>query len=151
MRGEAVGHTLQPTALVNELYLRLVDQTGVSWKNRSQFFGVAGQVMRRVLVDHARARLSEKRGGGVRAVTLNDVHDMPQESADSSDVDILGLNDALEKLAAFDPDQARVVELRYFAGLNIDETAEALGISAATVKREWVVARVWLKRELSQT
>jgi RNA polymerase sigma factor (TIGR02999 family) len=150
MRNEAVGHTLQPTALVNEVYLRLVDQTAASWKNRSQFFGVAAQAMRRILVDHARARLSDKRGGGARAVTLDEVHDLPQAHDESSGIDILSLNEALEKLAAFDPDQARVVELRYFAGLNIDETAEALGISAATVKREWVVARAWLKRELSQ-
>lgn len=151
MRGEAVGHTLQPTALVNEAYLRLVDQTAASWKNRSQFFGVASQAMRRILVDHARARLTDKRGGGARAVTLDDVRDLPQSSDESSEVDLLSLNEALEKLEAFDADQARVVELRYFAGLNIDETAEALGISPATVKREWVVARAWLKRELSQT
>jgi RNA polymerase sigma-70 factor (ECF subfamily) len=150
MQGEAIGHTLQPTALVNEVYLRLVDQTAASWKNRSQFFGVAAQAMRRILVDHARSRLSDKRGGGARAVTLDDVHDMPQSPDESSELDLLSLNEALEKLAGFDPDQARVVELRYFAGLNIEETAEALGISPATVKREWVVARAWLKRELSQ-
>lgn len=151
MRNEAVGHTLQPTALVNEVYLRLVDQTGASWKNRSQFFGVAAQAMRRILVDHARARLSDKRGGGARAVTLDDVRDLPQSAEESSEIDLLSLHEALEKLASFDADQARVVELRYFAGLNIDETAEALGISPATVKREWVVARAWLKRELSQS
>lgn len=151
MRGEAVGHTLQPTALVNEVYLRLVDQSRAGWQNRAQFFGVAAQVMRRVLVDHARARCSEKRGGGARAITLDDVHDASQASASSSAVDILALHEALEKLATLDPGQARVVELRYFTGLNIDETAEALGISPATVKREWAVARAWLRRELSDT
>lgn len=151
MRGEAVGHTLQPTALVNELYLRLVDQSGAEWKNRSQFFGVAAQVMRRVLVDHARARLSEKRGGGARAITLEDLHDVPQDSATSGELDILALDEALEKLATFDGDQARLVELRYFTGLTIEETADALGISPATVKREWVVARAWLRRELTQS
>jgi RNA polymerase sigma factor (TIGR02999 family) len=151
MRNEDAGHTLQPTALVNEMYLRLVDQTAASWKNRSQFFGVAAQAMRRILVDHARARLTDKRGGGARAVTLDELHDVPQLPGESSEIDLLSLNEALEKLAAFDPDQARIVELRYFAGLNIEETAEALGISTATVKREWVVARAWLKRELSQS
>jgi len=148
MRGESTGHTLQPTALVNEAYLRLVDQSRAVWQNRAQFFRVAAQVMRRVLVDHARARLSEKRGGGARAITLDDLRDA---SLPPIDVDILDLNEALEKLAALDPVQARVVELRYFTGLNIDETAEALGISPATVKREWTVARAWLRRELGTT
>jgi RNA polymerase sigma-70 factor (ECF subfamily) len=148
MRGEAQGHTLQTTALVNEAYLRLVDQTAVDWKNRLQFYGVAAQMMRRVLVDHARARLSDKRGGGVRCVTLDELHDLPQSSSSSNEIDILDLNEALEKLATFDNDQARLVELRYFTGLSIEETAEALGISAATVKREWVIARAWLRREL---
>lgn len=149
MRGESVGHTLQPTALVNEAYIRLVDQNDSGWKNRSQFFGIAAQMMRRVLVDHARARLSEKRGGGARAVTLDDLHDVPQDSATSNEVDILSLSEALERLAALDHDQSRIIELRYFAGLNIEETAEVLGISPATVKREWVVARAWLRRELT--
>lgn len=147
MRREAEGHTLQPTALVNEVYLRLVDQTAVDWKSRSQFYGVAAQVMRRVLVDHARARLSDKRGGGATCVTLDELHDTPQSS--QTEIDILELNEALEKLATFDNDQARLVELRYFTGLTIEETAEAMGISAATVKREWVIARAWLRRELS--
>lgn len=147
MRNEAVGHTLQPTALVNEAYLRLVDQTRAGWQNRSQFFGVAAQMMRRVLVDYARARASDKRGGGMRAVTLDDVHDASPSQGD--EVRILELHEALEKLEALDPDQARIVELRYFTGLNIDETADALGISASTVKREWAVARAWLRRELS--
>jgi RNA polymerase sigma factor (TIGR02999 family) len=148
MRTEAIGHTLQPTALVNEVYLRLADQSHAKWQNRAQFFGVAAQVMRRVLVDHARARMSEKRGGGGRTITLDDLHDAPEPSEQSNGIDVLELHEALEKLAALDPKQARVVELRYFSGLTIDETAQALGISAATVKREWTFARAWLWREL---
>ena len=147
MRNEAVGHTLQPTALVNEVYLRFVDQSRAEWHNRSQFFGVAAQLMRRILVDHARAKASEKRGGGMRAVTLDDVRDMPNAIGD--DIRILELHEALERLEALDPDQARIVELRYFTGLNIEETADALGISPATVKREWTIARAWLRRELA--
>lgn len=149
MRRENEGHTLQPTELINEVYLRLVDQSRANWENRSQFFGVVAQVMRRILVDHARARISEKRGGGARAVTLDDVHDAAVASVTSGTVDILALHEALEKLEAFDPDQARVVELRYFTGLNIEETALAMGVSPATVKREWAVARAWLRRELT--
>jgi RNA polymerase sigma factor (TIGR02999 family) len=149
MRRESVGHTLQPTALVNEVYLRLVNQTRAGWQNRAQFFGVAAQLMRRILVDYARARAAEKRGGGLQAVTLDDVHDAIDASSTPDAMQILELNDALIKLEALDPDQARVVELRYFTGLNIEETAEALGVSVSTVKREWTVARAWLRRELS--
>ncbi|HVF39890.1 MAG TPA: sigma-70 family RNA polymerase sigma factor [Gemmatimonadaceae bacterium] len=145
MRSESDGHTLQPTALVNEVYLRLVDQTDAEWKNRSQFYGVAAQVMRRVLVDYARTRMAEKRGGGLRAVTLDEIND---GGSASSTINFLALHDALDKLATLDPDQVRIVELRYFTGLTIEETAEALDISAATVKREWAVARAWLRREL---
>lgn len=145
MRREDAAHTLQATALVHEAYLRLVDQRRVEWKNRAHFFGVAAQAMRRVLVDHARGRLAEKRGGAMQRVTLGDAG--AGASADP-DLDVLALHEALERLAALDPDQARLVELRYFGGLGIDETAEALGVSAATVKREWAVARAWLKREL---
>jgi len=148
MRREGGEHTLQATALVHEAYLRLVDQKHVDWKNRAHFFAIAAQSMRRVLVDHARGRLAEKRGGGVEKVTLSDA---AVGANDDDAVDVLALHDALERLAALDPDQARVVELRYFGGMNIDETAEALGISAATVKREWAVARAWLKRELSES
>jgi RNA polymerase sigma-70 factor (ECF subfamily) len=148
MRREGGEHTLQATALVHEAYLRLVDQKHVDWKNRAHFFAIAAQSMRRVLVDHARGRLAEKRGGGVEKVTLSDA---AVGSNDDDAVDVLALHDALERLAALDADQARVVELRYFGGMNIDETAEALGISAATVKREWAVARAWLKRELSES
>ena len=147
MRREAVDHTLQPTALVHEAYLRLIDQTRIQWKNRAQFFGVAAQLMRRILVDHARGRDAAKRGGGVAAITLEDV-DAAAEQSSADAVDVLALHDAIERLAALDPDQARVVELRYFGGMSIEETAEVLGVSAATVKREWAVARAWLKREL---
>jgi len=149
MRREATEHTLQATALVHEAYLRLVDQNRVEWRNRAHFFGVAAQLMRRILVDHARAKLAEKRGGGAQRLTLNDA-DAAVGSDGAGDVDVLALHEALEELAKLDPQQARVVELRYFSGLNIEETAEALDISPATVKREWTVARAWLRRELSR-
>ena len=148
MRRENPEHTLQATALVNEAYLKLVDQSRVEWKNRAHFFGVAAQVMRRILVDHARGRQADKRGGGVARVTLDDANAGAANDGAGS-VDLLDLNDALEKLAVLDADQARVVELRYFTGLSIEETAEAMGTSPATVKREWSVARAWLKRELA--
>lgn len=145
MRRESPEHTLQATALVNEAYLRLVDQKRVAWQNRAHFFGIAAQVMRRVLVDHARTRNAEKRGGSEKQqVTLSGV----ETPATDAGVDVLALHEALERLAAMDPDQAKVVELRYFGGLSIEETAEALRISPATVKREWSTARAWLKREL---
>jgi RNA polymerase sigma factor (TIGR02999 family) len=146
MRRENAEHTLQATALVHEAYLRLVDQRRVEWRNRAQFFGIAANVMRRVLVDHARARLAAKRGGGAAQITLGGAD---RDAADSDDgIELLALHDALERLQEFDADQARLVELRYFGGLNIDETAEALGVSPATVKREWALARAWLRREL---
>lgn len=147
MRREAGEHTLQATALVHEAYLRLVDQRRATWQNRSQFFGVAAQVMRRVLVDHARAQHAAKRGGHQQQITLNDANHAA--ASDDHSVDLLALHDALDRLAVLDPDQARLVELRYFGGLNIDETAAALGVSPATVKREWATARAWLRRELS--
>lgn len=146
MRREHDEHTLQATALVHEAYLRLVDQRRVEWRNRAQFFGVAAEIMRRILVDHARARHAAKRGGDAKRVTLGDA-DAADESSERG-LDILALHDALERLAALDAAQARVVELRYFGGLNIEETAEAMSISPATVKREWAVARGWLRREL---
>ena len=145
MRRENGEHTLQATALIHEAYLRLVDQRRVEWRNRAHFFGIAAQTMRRVLVDHARGRLAEKRGGAMQRVTLGDVGAGP---SDDSALDVLALHEALERLAALDPDQARLVELRYFGGLGIEETAEALGVSSSTVKREWAVARAWLRREL---
>ena len=149
MRREAPEHTLQATALVHEAYLKLIDQRHVEWRNRAHFFGVAGQVMRRILVDHARGRDAAKRGGGVARLTLGDA-DAAAHGSDDDAVDVLVLHEALEKLSSLDPQQARLVELRYFTGLNIEETAEALGVSPATVKREWVVARAWLRRELGE-
>lgn len=145
MRSERGEHTLQPTALVHEAYLRLVDQRNVSWQNRSHFFGIAAQAMRRILVDHARRRRAAKREGGER-ITLEE---LAVESPARS-VDLIALDDALVRLAALDPRQARVVELRFFAGLDIEQTAESLGISPATVKRDWTFARAFLQREMDE-
>lgn len=147
MRLEPPGATLQTTALVHEAYLRLVDQRRVVWRNRAQFFGVSAQVMRRILVDQARARLADKRGGGVAHVTLGDELTPAAEDA----FEIVSLHEALERLAVMDPDQARIVELRYFGGLTIEETAEATGVSPTTVKAEWAIARAWLRRELERS
>ena len=146
MRGQGTGHTLQTTALVHEAYLRLADRRGDAWHDRAHFLGVAARAMRHVLVDHARARGTAKRGGGARLVTL-DTHDAPAAESASA-VELLALHEALARLAALDPEQARLVELRYFGGLSIEETAEVLGVSPATVKREWAIARGWLRREL---
>jgi RNA polymerase sigma factor (TIGR02999 family) len=141
---ERDGHTLQPTALVNELYLRLVDQRRVDWNDRTHFFAVAAQLMRRILVDHARRRNSEKRGGGVTPVTIGAALDVAAEE----NLDVVALEVALENLARIYPQQARIVELRFYGGLTIDETAAAMNISAATVSREWTMARAWLRRAL---
>lgn len=148
---ERDGHTLQPTALVHEAYLRLVDQQRVRWEGRAQFFAIAARVMRRVLVDHARARLAGKRGAGAHHITLIDARLEAHEGAAVSGeaIDLLALDDALEQLAAFDPRKARLVELRYFAGFSIPEAAEAMEVSQATVIRDWNVARRWLHRALS--
>jgi len=145
LRRERPGHTLQTTGLVHEAYLRLVDQRQADWQNRAQFFGVAAQMMRRVLVDHARSKRAAKRGGSGIQVTLEDATAAAKERG----VDLLELDEALTRLAALDPQQARVVELRYFTGLGIDETAQVLGVSPATVKREWTMVRAWLRRELA--
>lgn len=145
MRREHDGHTLQPTALVHEAYMRLVDQRHAAWQNRAQFYGIAAQLMRRILIDHAREHLAQKRGGGAHQVTLSGIE---ANADDDGAVDVLALHDALERLTLLDARQARLVELRYFGGLSIDETAEALDVSPATVKREWATARAWLKREL---
>jgi len=142
---EDSGHTLQPTALVHEVYLRLVDQKRVHWQNRAHFLGVAAQMMRRILVDHARRRKASKRGGGAKNLALDEALDQPGEAQ----VDYLALDEALDRLAAFDPAQSRLVELRFFAGLTVKETAEVLSISPATVKREWSVARAWLYRQMN--
>jgi RNA polymerase sigma factor (TIGR02999 family) len=145
MQREPAGHTLQPTALVHEAYVRLVDQRQVQWRNRAHFFGAAAGMMRRILVDHARERLAEKRGGGLERVTLID----DQIAAEPGGVDVLALHESLERLAAFNPRQAQIVELRYFGGLTIEETAEVVRTSAATVVREWTIAKAWLRAELS--
>jgi RNA polymerase sigma-70 factor, ECF subfamily len=156
LRREGQGHTLQPTALVHEAWLRLAGQQHANWESRTQFMAVAAQVMRRVLVDHARTRHAAKRGGGARQVTLGDAEKdgaaqvAGAEGSSLDAVDVLALDDALTRLAAMDPKKAKLVELRYFMGLSIPEAAEALGVSQATVGREWAVARMWLKRELSE-
>jgi RNA polymerase sigma factor (TIGR02999 family) len=147
MRRERDGHTLEPTALVHEAYLRLVDQREVRWASRGHFFALAAQAMRRVLVDHARAHAAAKRGGRAERVTLSGV---AAATPEVSDVDILWLHEALEALAALDARQARVVELRHFAGLSVEEVADVLGISPATVKREWATARAWLAHRLKR-
>jgi RNA polymerase sigma factor (TIGR02999 family) len=148
MRRETPGHALQPTALVHEAYVRLIDQRQVKWRNRAHFFGVAAGMMRRILVDNARRRRADKRGGGWERVTLAG----DEAAADShKEVDVLALHDALERLAAFDPQQARIVELRYFGGLTIEEAAEVVGVSPATVVREWTIAKAWLRADLSRT
>ncbi|MGE0593261.1 MAG: sigma-70 family RNA polymerase sigma factor [Vicinamibacterales bacterium] len=144
---EPAGHPLQATALVHEAYLRLAGQHEVRWKNRGHFFAVAAQAMRRVLVDHARARLADKRGGVQARVPLDDV----VVASEPPPGDLVALDDALDRLARHDPHQARLVELRFFAGLTVEETADVLGISDTTVKREWRMARAWLHREMSRT
>lgn len=145
MKRERQSHTLQPTILVHDAYMRLIGQHGTSWKNRSHFFGIAAQAMRRILVDHARRVRAEKRDGGERVTLDESVADSQQQS-----VDLIALDDAIQKLAHLDARQARVVELRYFSGLDIDETAAALDISPATVKRDWAFARAFLQRELER-
>jgi RNA polymerase sigma-70 factor (ECF subfamily) len=147
LRRERADHTLQPTALVNEAYLRLVNQQGVRWQSRAHFFGIAANLMRQILVDHARQRAAEKRGGAdLQRLSLTQA----ERVLDRADVDVLALDEALERLSAFDQQQARIVELKFFAGLTIEETAEVLGLSHATVERDWKLARAWLKRELSR-
>jgi RNA polymerase sigma-70 factor (ECF subfamily) len=144
---EAAGHTLQSTALVHEAYLRLIQQDRVQWQNRAQFFGIAAQMMRRILVDHARREHREKRGGSSPTLSLDDPGAVAEPQAE---VDLVHLDDALTALAAIDPRGARIVELRFFTGLTIDDVAEVLGVSAGTVKREWSTARAWLFREVGQ-
>lgn len=148
MQREPAGHALQSTALVHEAYLRLVDQRQVQWRNRAHFFGVAAQMMRRILVDYARRRRAERRGGGWERVTLTGD---PVGPDGGNEVDVLALHEALERLAAFDPRQERIVELRYFAGLTIEETAEVVGASPATVARDWTMAKAWLRANLSRS
>ena len=145
LRHERSGHGLQPTDLVHEVYLRLVDQDRVAWQNRAQFFGVASQMMRRILVDRARARRAAKRSGQWARVTLD-----AAALAASRDVDVLDLDLALTKLATFDERKSRIVEFRFFGGLSLEETGEVLGISVATVERDWQAARAWLFKTLSE-
>lgn len=147
LRRERPGHTLQPTALVNEAYLRLADAQDVPWQNRAHFFAIAATVMRRILVEHARKKVASKRGGPDVRLTL-DENLAVTDSAEG--VDVIALDEALDRLAAIDAQQARVVELRFFSGLSVEETAEALGVSPRTVKRDWSVAKAWLHRELSR-
>jgi RNA polymerase sigma factor (TIGR02999 family) len=144
LRRERANHTLQPTALVNEAYLRLAAQRGAAWRSRAHFAAMAAQMMRRILVDHARRRQMIKRSGRWARVTL---HDRRLAMPDTG-VDVIALDEALSRLTAFDPQKGRLVELRYFAGLSVNETAEAMGVSAATVDREWRAARAWLQTQL---
>jgi RNA polymerase sigma-70 factor (ECF subfamily) len=144
MRNERPGHTLQATALVNEAYLKLMDNREANWQNRAHFLAIASQAMRRVLIDHARSKRRVKRGGLQQKVSLEDV----VIAAEEQSYDLVALDGALDRLAKVDARQSRIVELRFFGGLSVEQTAEVLGISAKTVKRDWAVARAWLHREL---
>lgn len=144
LRHERPGHTLQSTALVHEAYMKLVGQTSVRWQNRAHFFGIAAQMIRRILVDYARARQAERRGSGAEKLSLDEAIALPG----SPDLDLIALDDALDGLAKMDPRQSRVVELRFFAGLTLEEAAEVMQMSLATAKRDWVSAKAWLSREI---
>jgi RNA polymerase sigma-70 factor, ECF subfamily len=144
LRRERPAHTLQTTALVHEAYLALVDQRHANWQNRAQFFAIAAQLMRRILVDYARSQQAAKRGGDYLKVSLDEAASLAEEKG----ADLLALDEALERLAELDPQQSRVVELRVFGGLSVEESAAALGISSRTVKREWSMARAWLQQQL---
>ena len=146
LRRERADHTLQSSALVNEFYLRIAGERGAQWRDRAHFLAVSGQIMRRILVDYARSRQREKRGGGVVPLRLIDGLDMPAHW----DPNLIALDDALNELARLDPQQSQIVELRFFAGLSVEESAEALGLSRATVNRHWALARAWLLREMSR-
>lgn len=146
MRQEKPGHTLQTTALVNEAYLKLIDQRQVHWKNRAHFFALSAQLMRRILVDHARKRKYAKRGGDAQRISFEEVMAVSHERGS----DLIALDDALEKLASIDPRKGKVVELRFFGGLSVEETAEALRVSPLTVKRDWKMAKAWLFNSLNR-
>jgi len=146
LRRERPDHTLQATALVHEAFLRLIDQHSVTWQNRAHFFGIASQMMRRILVNHALARRTAKRGAVVETLSLDEAGAATQRG-----IDLIALDEALKELEALDPRQTRIVELRFFGGLSIEETAEVLSLSAATVKREWSTARLWLRRQIAKT
>lgn len=143
LRRERPGHTLQATALIHEAYLKLIDQRRVRWQDREHFFAVASQIMRRILVSHARSRLCSKRGAGNIPLTFDEAAVPPSE-----DLDLVALDDALESLSKLDPEQERIIELRYFGGLSIESTARVLGVSESTISREWDLARAWLQREV---
>ncbi|MBL8189955.1 MAG: sigma-70 family RNA polymerase sigma factor [Acidobacteria bacterium] len=145
LRRDRPGHTLQATALVNEAFLRLIDQDQINWQNRAHFFGAAANLMRQILIQHARANHAAKRGGERQKLYLDEAGDVSQ----SSDLDLVALDEALRDLEAVAPRQCRIVELRYFGGLSIEETGELLSISPSTVKREWTMAKAWLRREIS--
>lgn len=147
MRREETAHTLEPTALVNELYLKLANQKKASWLNRAHFFAIAAELMRRILVDHARRKLRDKRGGGARAVPLHESNALTEQKS----VELLALNEALERLAETDSLKSRIVVLRHFGGLSVEEAAEVLGISPVTVMRHWSLAKSWLKCEVRGT
>ncbi len=140
LRRERINHTLQPTALVHEAYLKLIDQTRANWQNRAHFFGVAAQLMRRILVDHARVHKADKRGGEFQKFSLDENIDKAVEISD----ELISLDDALKELAKFDAQKAKIVELRFFGGLTFEETAEVLGVSVITVKRHWRLTKAWL-------
>ena len=145
LRRERPGHTLQPTALVNEAYLRLIDQKKANWQNRAQFYGIAAQLMRRILVDHARQHNAAKRGGSdQQRLSITSAHDV----SDKPNLDLLALHEALEELATVDPQQSRIVELKFFGGLSIEETAEVMKLGHATIERDWKMARAWLRLKL---
>ena len=141
------GQTIQPTALVHEAYMKLVGQSSVRWQNRAHFFGIAAQMIRRILVDYARSQHAEKRGSGAIKLVLDEAMAVPQTGPN---IDLLGLNDALDRLAELDERQGRIVELRFFAGLTLEETAEVMQMSIATAKRDWVSAKAWLAREIQR-
>jgi RNA polymerase sigma factor (TIGR02999 family) len=146
MGGERGGHTLQPTALINEVYLRLIDWGSLSWQDRAHFFGLSARLMRRTLVDHARRHRTSKRGGGARTIAFDEAAVVPPERT----ADLVAIDDALNALAIRDPRKSEIVELRFFGGLTVEETAEVLKISPRTVKREWSLARAWLYCQLTQ-
>jgi RNA polymerase sigma factor (TIGR02999 family) len=146
MRRESPGHTLQTSGLVNEAFLRLVDQRDVQWRNRAHFFGIAAQMMRRILVDYARSRRYAKRGGGVPHLSLDEALIVSDERT----AEVVALDETLQRLAEIDPRKSRIVELRFFGGLSIEETAEVLAVSPGTVMRDWTLAKAWLRREMSR-
>ena len=151
LRRQPAGEPFEPTDLVHALFVQLVDQRHATWENRAHFFAVVAQMMRRILVDHARSRLAAKRGGSVMMVSLSDAAHAAGPSPEKQVCDVLAIDEALERLASQDPEQVRIVEFRFFAGLSVEETAEVLGRSPRTIKREWRLAKAWLFRELRKS